>query len=73
MFFGMRAWTPRTMSTTWVTRKLTIMHRQHCYSLRLTMLHRAESDVGIDFHEADAGIGAEDVRHLPVLSRDRIE
>ena len=25
MFFGMRAWTPRTMSTTWVTRKLTAM------------------------------------------------
>src|SRR5208337_3524913 len=23
MVFGMRAWTPRTMSTTWVTRKLT--------------------------------------------------
>jgi hypothetical protein len=28
MFFGMSAWTPRTMSTTWVTRKLTAMlHR----------------------------------------------
>ena len=25
MFFGMRAWMPRTMSTTWVTRKLTAM------------------------------------------------
>ena len=25
MFFGMRPWTPRTMSTTWVTRKLTAM------------------------------------------------
>ena len=28
MFFGISAWTPRTMSTTWVTRKLTAMlHR----------------------------------------------
>jgi len=25
MLFGIRAWTPRTMSTTWVTRKLTAM------------------------------------------------
>ena len=25
MDFGMSAWTPRTMSTTWVTRKLTAM------------------------------------------------
>jgi len=37
------------------------------------MLNRAESDVGINFHEAHAGIGAEDVRHLPMLSRDCAE
>jgi hypothetical protein len=33
MFFGMSAWTPRTMSTTWVTRKLTAMlHRAYASS-----------------------------------------
>ena len=38
------------------------------YSLRLTMLDGPKSDVGIDFHQTNAGIGAEDVRYLPVLS-----
>src|SRR5215469_16785775 len=34
MFFGMSAWTPRTISTTWVTRKLTAMlHRAYASSL----------------------------------------
>jgi hypothetical protein len=37
------------------------------------MLDGAQSDVGIDFHEADAGIGAEDVRDLAVLSHNCTE
>jgi hypothetical protein len=32
------------------------------------MLDGAQSAVGIDFHQTHAGIGAEDVRYLPMLS-----
>ena len=49
------------------------MHGQHGYSLCLTMPNRVQSDVGVDFHEAHAGIGAEDVSHLAVLSSDCVE
>ena len=49
------------------------MHGQDSYSLRLAMLDGAESDVGIDFHQTHAGIGAEDVRHLLVFCRDGVE
>jgi hypothetical protein len=49
------------------------VHGEHGYSLRLTMANRLQSDVGVDFHEPYAGIGAKDVNHLPVFSRDCVE